>query len=164
MISDFTENKIVSEDRFGLQIKTWQNEGFKIVFSNGCFDILHAGHVDYLEKARHFGDKLVIGLNSDASVKRIKGKGRPVVSENARAKVLAALQFVDLVTLFEEDTPLRLIEKILPDILVKGNDYRISEIIGAGTVEKNGGKVETIPLLEGFSTSDVINEIINKNK
>ncbi len=164
MISDFTENKVVSEDRFKLQIKNWQKEGSKIVFSNGCFDILHAGHVDYLEKARHLGDKLVVGLNSDASVKSIKGKGRPLVSEVARAKVLAALQFVDLVTLFKEDTPHRLIEITLPDILVKGDDYSISEIVGADIVENNGGKVETIPLLKGYSTSALIDKIINKNK
>ncbi len=159
-----TINKIVPLNKFVLQVKNWQQEGLKVVFSNGCFDILHPGHVDYLERARKLGDKLVIGLNSDASVRRIKGDGRPIVAEEGRAKVLAALQFVDLITLFDEDTPLRLIENTIPDILVKGNDYSTSQIVGADIVINKGGKVETIRLVEGYSTTLLMNKIIKNKK
>lgn len=141
-------------------ISKWKHSG-KVVFTNGCFDILHAGHVDYLEKARNFGDKLVVGLNTDSSVKRLKGESRPVNPELARARVLAALEFVDAVVLFHEDTPLELIVSIRPDILVKGADYDIKNIVGADFVLNNGGRVETVPLTDGFSTSGII-EKINK--
>ncbi|MDH5475537.1 MAG: D-glycero-beta-D-manno-heptose 1-phosphate adenylyltransferase [Cyclobacteriaceae bacterium] len=154
-----TETKIYSQEELGNQVKIWKKEGLKVVFSNGCFDILHLGHIDYLEKARSRGDKLVIGLNDDASVKRIKGSDRPINNEFARARMLAAMTFIDGVTLFSEDTPLELIEKLLPSILIKGSDYLAENIVGANVVMKNGGSVETIDLVNGFSTTDIINKI-----
>jgi rfaE bifunctional protein nucleotidyltransferase chain/domain len=133
--------------------------GMKIVFTNGCFDIIHRGHVTYLQKARDLGDCLVVGLNSDASVKRIKGQDRPVNGEAARAAVLGALRCVDHVVLFEEDTPLNLIERIRPDILVKGGDWSVDEIVGADVVKASGGDVCTIAFEEGFSSSSIIEKI-----
>jgi rfaE bifunctional protein nucleotidyltransferase chain/domain len=142
-------------------VKHWKHQGYCVVFTNGCFDIVHIGHVDYLEKSRSLGDKLILGLNSDSSVRRIKGEKRPIVEENARARVMAALEFVDAVVFFDEDTPLRLIETIKPDILVKGDDYTLENIIGADFVIKNGGSVKTIPLVKGFSTSNIVEKIKN---
>ncbi|KXK25551.1 MAG: D-heptose-1-phosphate adenylyltransferase [Bacteroidetes bacterium OLB12] len=113
-----------------------------MVFTNGCFDLIHLGHVDYLEKARNLGDRLVLGLNSDSSVSRFKGPERPLQDENSRARVLAAMQFVDLVVLFDEDTPLALISELIPDILVKGSDYLTENIVGADVVKKAGGEVK----------------------
>jgi rfaE bifunctional protein nucleotidyltransferase chain/domain len=140
-------------------VNQWKLQGQTIVFTNGCFDIVHIGHVDYLEKAHNLGDKLILGLNTDHSIRRIKGEKRPIVEENARARVIAALAFVDAVVLFDEDTPLRLIQTIKPDILVKGDDYMVQNIVGADFVIENGGKVETIPLVKGFSTSNIIEKI-----
>ena len=134
-------------------------KGDKVVFTNGCFDILHLGHIDYLEKAKALGDQLVIGLNSDASVKQLKGETRPVNEEFARARMLAALGFVDAVCVFGEETPKELIEFILPDVLVKGGDYTVNTIVGADAVMKNGGKVLTIDLVEGFSTTNIIEKL-----
>lgn len=141
------------------KIRYWRFFDKRLVFTNGCFDILHAGHVDYLSRAADLGDVLILGLNTDDSVRRIKGAGRPVNPEEARARVLAALRFVDLVVLFDEDTPARLIEAIAPDVLVKGQDYRPEDIAGADAVKDRGGKVVTIPLLKGFSTSGLIDKI-----
>lgn len=154
-----TSDKILSFSEALIKIKSWKAHGEKTVFSNGCFDILHAGHVDYLEKARKKGDHLIVGLNTDNSVSRIKGKDRPIVDEISRSRILAALAFVDIVVLFNEDTPLALIELLNPDILVKGKDYDISNIVGADYVLQHGGKVETIELTEGLSTTNVINKI-----
>ncbi len=130
-----------------------------MVFSNGCFDILHLGHIDYLEKARELGDKLIIGLNNDSSVKDLKGEDRPINDETSRARMLAALSFVDAVVLFAEDTPYELIKKLLPDILVKGNDYLAENIVGADIVVANGGEVKTVALVPGYSTSSIIEKI-----
>jgi rfaE bifunctional protein nucleotidyltransferase chain/domain len=141
------------------RIAGWKAAGEKIVFTNGCFDILHLGHVDYLEKARQLADRLVLGLNTDASIRRLKGEARPVVPEHARARVMAALWFIDVVIPFEEDTPLRLIEAVKPDILVKGDDYAFENIIGADFVISTGGKVQTIPLVKGYSTTEIITKI-----
>lgn len=141
------------------RIAGWKAAGEKIVFTNGCFDILHLGHVDYLEKARGLADRLVLGLNTDASIQRLKGEARPVVPEYARARVMAALWFVDVVIPFEEDTPIRLIEAVKPDILVKGDDYTFENIIGADFVISAGGKVQTIPLVKGYSTTQIITKI-----
>lgn len=154
-----TKTKILALDHFCEQIKTWQKAGEKVVFTNGCFDIVHLGHVDYLEKAREKGDRLVVALNTDASVSRIKGPKRPIVNEYARARVMASLAFVDAVTFFDEETPLELISACLPDVLVKGDDYTVDTIVGAKEVMANGGKVETISLVEGFSTSNIIKKI-----
>ncbi|MEY5130820.1 MAG: hypothetical protein RL734_887 [Bacteroidota bacterium] len=140
-------------------IKSEQRKGKKIVFTNGCFDILHRGHVTYLNQARDLGDLLIVGINSDESVKRLKGQERPVNMLEDRAYVLSALKSVDYVIPFEEDTPLNLINLIMPDILVKGGDYTIDRIIGAQEVLANGGKVEIIPFVPGKSTSAIIDTI-----
>jgi D-glycero-beta-D-manno-heptose 1-phosphate adenylyltransferase len=154
-----TASKIIDWPAAAALVNNWQRNGQTIVFTNGCFDILHIGHVDYLEKARELGDKLVLGLNTDSSIRRIKGPERPIVAEMPRARVMAALAFVDAVVLFDEDTPLRLIQTIRPDILVKGDDYTVENIIGADFVIANGGSVQTISLVKGFSTSSIIEKI-----
>jgi rfaE bifunctional protein nucleotidyltransferase chain/domain len=128
----------------------------RIVFTNGCFDLLHRGHVYYLAKAREMGDLLVVGLNSDRSVSRMKGEGRPVNDQQARAEVLGALCMVDYIILFGEDTPLGLIKAVKPDLLVKGGDYRVQEIVGYQEVTSSGGQVVTIPILEGYSSSSIL--------
>ncbi len=151
--------KIKTLDESVLLLRQWQDEGLKVVFTNGCFDILHLGHIDYLEKAISLGDKLIIGLNSDESVRRLKGSDRPVNDWVARSRMLAALGFVDAVVPFEEDTPLELIKALLPDILVKGEDYKIENIVGADIVIQNGGRVETIALVKGYSTTTIINKL-----
>jgi len=141
------------------QVKEWRKSGERIVFTNGCFDLLHPGHVECLAKAKEYGDRLIVGVNSDDSVKRLKGVSRPILNEKDRCSMLAALESVDGVVLFGEDTPIKLIEAIIPDILVKGSDYKKSNIVGAEIVEKHGGKVELINLVAGFSTSDLIRRI-----
>lgn len=157
-----TANKIVSKEQAANLALHWRKEGHKVVFTNGCFDIIHLGHIDYLEKARRLGSKLIVGLNTDSSVSRLKGPTRPIVNEYSRARLLAALEFVDSVVLFDEETPLCLIEAIKPDILVKGNDYTIDKIVGADFVISNGGSVQTVDLVAGFSTSALIEKIRNQ--
>ncbi len=144
------------DDVFALR-DTLRSAGGRVVFTNGVFDILHAGHVTYLAEARALGDVLVLGLNTDASVRRLKGPERPINNENDRATVVAALRAVDHVVLFDDDTPIRVITALLPDVLVKGGDYTRDTIVGADEVEANGGRVVTIPLLEGRSTTNIIN-------
>jgi D-glycero-beta-D-manno-heptose 1-phosphate adenylyltransferase len=156
-----SEVKILDSHQALGQVQQWQQDGLRVVFTNGCFDILHLGHVDYLEKARQLGDRLVLGLNTDASVSRLKGPLRPVVSQYARARLMAALAFVDTVILFDEPTPLQLIEALKPDILVKGDDYSLQQIVGADFVIANGGEVQTIPLVAGYSTTRLIEKIKN---
>jgi D-glycero-beta-D-manno-heptose 1-phosphate adenylyltransferase len=156
-----TKDKILPLEQSLGKIKAWKEQGFMLVFTNGCFDILHLGHVDYLEKAKNTGDKLIVGLNTDASVRLLKGPDRPINDEMSRARLLAALSFVDLVILFNEETPLELIRAVEPDILVKGNDYEIKNIVGAKFVMENGGKVITLDLIEGVSTTRIINKIKN---
>jgi rfaE bifunctional protein nucleotidyltransferase chain/domain len=138
-----------------------KRQGKKIVFTNGCFDILHVGHVRYLTQARKMGDLLIVGLNTDRSVRMIKGDKRPIVTEKERAEVLAALEIVDYVVLFDEPDPLRLIAALKPDILVKGADWSKDEIVGREVVEKAGGKVARIPLVPGSSSTNVIEKILN---
>ena len=128
----------------------------RVVFTNGCFDVLHPGHVEHLAQAKALGDVLVVGLNSDASVRRLKGAGRPLVAEADRAAVLAALRSVDAVTLFDEDTPLELISTLLPDVLVKGGDYDLDGIVGREAVEEAGGEVRVLPFVEGYSTTGIL--------
>jgi rfaE bifunctional protein nucleotidyltransferase chain/domain len=152
-------NKISEISSLKTRVNQWQNEGKKVVFTNGVFDLLHIGHVTYLSKAAELGDKLIIGLNSDGSVKRIKGDDRPVNDQNSRAALLAALFFVDAVVVFEEDTPHNLITTLLPDILVKGADYEIENIVGAKEVLANGGEVKTITFVEGYSSTSIIQKI-----
>jgi rfaE bifunctional protein nucleotidyltransferase chain/domain len=143
-------------------VQSWQSEGKKVVFTNGVFDLLHIGHITYLAKAAELGDKLIIGLNADSSVRRIKGESRPVNDQNTRAAILAALFFVDAIVVFEEDTPLNLISTLLPDYLVKGADYSVENIIGAKEVIANGGEVKTINFVEGYSSTSIINKIRNQ--
>lgn len=137
----------------------WRAQGRKVVFTNGCFDLLHLGHVDYLEQARHLGGALVVGLNTDESVSRLK-PGRPIQDETARARILASLAFVDAVVLFGEPTPLVLIDLVQPNVLVKGNDYAIDGIVGHELVLNRGGQVLTVPLVPGYSTSRIVERIL----
>ena len=136
-----------------------KSEGKKIVFTNGCFDLLHVGHIKYLSQAKDLGDILIIGLNSDKSVKKLKGNNRPINSFEDRAKLLAALKSVDLVIMFEEQTPENLIKEIIPDVLVKGGDYNIEEIVGYQTVIDNGGQVKTLSFYDGYSSTNYIDKI-----
>ena len=154
------KNKIYFEWKtFRSPFSVFRSQGLKVVFTNGCFDILHRGHVEYLSKASDMGDVLVVGLNTDASVKRLKGESRPINDEQARALVLASLGFVDAVVLFDEDTPYELIKAIRPDVLVKGADYKPEEIVGYDIVTSYGGTVATVPLVEGYSTTRLIHPI-----
>lgn len=147
--------KVLSIDQLlGLKSSTG-----KIVFTNGCFDIIHLGHIEYLAAAKKMGDHLIVGLNSDDSVKRLKGNHRPIKNQETRARILAAFECVDYVIIFEEDTPINLIKTIDPDVLVKGGDYQIENIVGYEYVTKNGGKVVTLPFLEGHSTTEIIHKI-----
>lgn len=150
------KSKIVDFSKIKDLVSIWKTEGNSIVFTNGCFDVLHYGHVSYLAEASDLGDKMIIGLNSDASVRRLKGETRPINGQHERAVLLAALQFVDAVVIFDEDTPEKLIKTIEPDFLVKGGDYTIDTIVGANFVMSYGGKVITIPLVENFSSSSII--------
>jgi len=143
------------------EVKKLQQQGKKIVFTNGCFDILHAGHVDIFQQARELGDALVVAINSDSSIKKIKGEKRPVVPQEQRMQVVAALESVDFVVVFSEEDPLKVIKEIQPDILVKGGDWEVETIIGREIVEKKGGKVCSIPLMEGISTTNII-EVVKK--
>ena len=144
------------------KVTAWKNEGKKVVFTNGVFDLLHIGHITYLSKAAELGDKLIIGLNADSSVKRIKGDSRPINAQDSRAALLASFFFVDAVVVFEEDTPLNLITALMPDILIKGADYTIDNIVGAKAVLANGGEVETITFVEGYSSTSIIQKIRGK--
>jgi rfaE bifunctional protein nucleotidyltransferase chain/domain len=143
------------------KIDTWRAKGHKIVFTNGCFDLLHPGHVQYLKDAAALGDKLVVGLNSDSSVARLKGENRPINDMLFRKYMLAALKPVDLVIVFEEDTPRLLIESIKPDLLVKGGDYTIDGVVGADLVAAYGGEVRILSFLEGYSSTSIIHKIIS---
>ena len=154
-----TADKILTPDQVPATIAAWRSAGRRIVFTNGCFDLLHLGHVDYLEKARALGDALVVGLNTDASVGALK-PGRPVQDEYARARILASLAFVDAVVLFGEPTPAALIALVQPDVLVKGDDYAPETIVGYDTVTARGGQVLTVPLVPGYSTSQLIARVL----
>lgn len=145
-------------------IAVWKFKENKIVFTNGCFDLIHRGHIEYLAKASALGDVLVVGLNTDASVRSIKGRSRPLQDEYSRALILAAMRFVDFVVLFDEDTPENLIRKIQPDVLIKGGDYKPSEIVGYDIVTAKGGKVLTIELVENYSTTKLIKKIRKSSK
>jgi rfaE bifunctional protein nucleotidyltransferase chain/domain len=154
----WSKDKIMTREALLPVVADWKAQEQRVVFTNGCFDLLHLGHVDYLEKARHLGDRLIVGLNTDASVSCLK-PGRPLQDEVSRARVLASLLFVDAVVLFDEQTPLNLIEAILPNILVKGDDYAISGIVGHEVVLQNGGQVLTVPLVAGYSTTRIVERI-----
>ncbi len=151
--------KVVDPGELTRMVRRWHLLSKTVVFTNGCFDILHQGHLEVLSRAAELGDVLVIGVNSDASVQRLKGPERPVNDEHFRSLMLASLSIVDAVCVFTEDTPLELISMVLPDVLVKGGDYQPEQIVGADVVRENGGRVVTIPLVEGYSTSNIIRKI-----
>ncbi len=152
-------NKVHTWDSLSEQVKKWHEAGEKIVFSNGCFDLIHRGHIDYLAKAADMGTKLVLGLNTDASVSKLKGPHRPIQDEQSRQFILSALAFVDAVTLFDEETPYELIKLVQPDVLVKGSDYKPENIVGYDVVMAKGGEVKTIDYIDGYSTSGIEKKI-----
>lgn len=152
-------SKIKTASELKSALKKLKTERKTIVFTNGCFDILHAGHVSYLERAKSLGDILVVGLNSDSSVKRLKGKMRPIINQKNRAMVLSALECVDFVVIFSSLTPLNLIKLINPDILVKGGDWKVNDIVGGDFVQRSGGSVKSLPYIKGLSTKSIIEKI-----
>jgi D-beta-D-heptose 7-phosphate kinase/D-beta-D-heptose 1-phosphate adenosyltransferase len=156
-------NKITSLHSSAIQVQAWKANGERIVFTNGCFDLLHPGHVHLLSHAKELGDRLVVGLNSDASVRRLKGPSRPILNERDRASLVSSLDCVDLVILFQEDTPELLIETLRPNILVKGADYGLEEVVGRATVESYGGEVHLVPLLQGYSTTAIATRVALAN-
>jgi D-glycero-beta-D-manno-heptose 1-phosphate adenylyltransferase len=153
------QKKIFRADALANKVESWKKQAETLVFTNGCFDILHAGHVDYLFKAASLGDRLIIGLNSDQSVKRLKGSKRPLQNENNRQLLLAALSAVSAVVIFDEDTPYQLIKKLQPHILVKGGDYQVKDIVGGELVMQSGGSVAIIPFVKGQSSSGLISKL-----
>jgi D-beta-D-heptose 7-phosphate kinase/D-beta-D-heptose 1-phosphate adenosyltransferase len=150
---------VLTQSTLARRVRALQRAGKRVVFTNGCYDLLHIGHVTLLEKARHLGDALIVALNSDLSLKGLKGSGRPVMRQEHRSRVMAALECVDFVTIFDEDTPLQLIQRLRPDILVKGADWKASQIVGADVVKAGGGRVVRLPLVVGYSTSALIERI-----
>lgn len=152
----------LSLDRLRIERERLRQSGRKVVFTNGCFDLLHPGHVRYLQQARALGDALIVALNSDRSVRELKGDKRPILNEAERAEVMAALACVDFVTVFDEPTPREIISALLPDVLVKGGDWSIDTIIGREEVEAAGGKVMSLPFVDGSSTTDVIERIVQR--
>lgn len=159
MILDHIKSKIHTWDSLQIKVKQWQSEGKKVVFTNGCFDLLHYGHIHYLAEAKDLGNKLIVAMNSAASVKRLKGEHRPINDEITRQYLLASLEFIDAVTSFEEDTPLDLIKTLLPDILVKGGDWQPHQIVGSDIVLSHGGQVLSLPYIEGYSTTNLESKI-----
>ena len=149
------------EDLVNDVVVDWKQAGKEIVFTNGCFDIIHRGHIEVLAQTADLGNKLIIGLNSDSSIQKLKGKNRPIIEEQSRAILLASLEFVDAVVIFSEDTPLKLISALLPDVLAKGGDYEIETIVGHEIVQQNGGKVKLVPFVDGFSSTTIIEKIKN---
>lgn len=160
---DIIEEKIFNQEVLKARLNVWRLLEKKIVFTNGCFDLVHLGHVDYLAKAADLGDKLIVGLNSDKSTSRIKGPNRPITDERSRAFILASMSFVDAVVLFDEETPINLISLVKPDILVKGADYKIDQIVGSDIVIQNGGSVKTLDYLPGYSTTLIEEKIRSLN-
>ncbi|PKP31043.1 MAG: D-glycero-beta-D-manno-heptose 1-phosphate adenylyltransferase [Bacteroidetes bacterium HGW-Bacteroidetes-17] len=157
--TEIIQNKIYSVEALKSQLNIWRFKDKKIVFTNGCFDLLHLGHIDYLSKAADFGDIMIIGLNSDKSVTNIKGSNRPITDEKSRSAILASLFFVDAIILFDEATPRNLIEIIQPDVLIKGSDYTAENIIGYDIVKDKGGQIITLDFLPGYSTTIIENKI-----
>jgi len=151
--------KILNNIQLSEQTKEWKTAGKKIVFTNGCFDILHKGHLEILSTSASFGDILVVGINTDNSVKRLKGSSRPINDEGFRSLMLASIQYIDAVLLFDEETPLNLITILMPDVLVKGGDYTVEQIVGADVVLKNGGEVKIVPIVKGYSTTKIVESI-----
>ena len=152
-------SKIFSLDDLKNQVNAWKQAGEEVIFTNGCFDIIHRGHIEVLAQTADLGDRLIIGLNSDSSIQKLKGEDRPIIEEQARAILLASLSFVDAVILFPEETPINLISTLLPDVLAKGGDYEIDTIVGHEIIQQNGGEVILIPFLDGFSSTTIIDKI-----
>jgi rfaE bifunctional protein nucleotidyltransferase chain/domain len=153
------QSKILGQTELLRKVNQWRLMGRRIVFTNGCFDLLHRGHLTYLLQAAEAGNRLIIGLNDDASVQRLKGPSRPILDQETRSLALASLTFVDAVTLFSDDTPLDLIEAVQPDVLVKGGDYSADTVVGSAEVVARGGQVTIIPFIEGYSTTSIIEKI-----
>ena len=153
------KSKIYSLSDLKIQSDKWKENGEKIVFTNGCFDLVHRGHIEVLANTADLGDKLIIGLNSDSSIKELKGENRPIMDEISRAILLASLQFVDAIVFFSEETPYKLIETLIPDVLAKGGDYKVTEIAGNGVVLENGGEVILFPFIGGFSSTNIVEKI-----
>ena len=154
-------SKIYSIEKLNYKVNQWKSDKQKIVFTNGCFDIVHRGHIEVLAQTADLGDKLIIGLNSDSSIQKIKGKNRPIINEECRAILLAALSFVDAIILFKQENPLKLISKLKPHVLAKGGDYNVKDIVGHEIVQDNGGEVILVPFVSGFSSTTIINKIKN---
>ncbi len=152
-------SKLIRRNEIAGLAEKWRNNGDRIVFTNGCFDLIHRGHIEYLSRAADLGQRMIVGLNTDASVSRLKGENRPVVDQESRAVLMAAFEFVDAVVYFDEDTPYELIKEVQPDVLVKGSDYNVEDIVGYDIVIGRGGSVETINLVEGISTTVLIERI-----
>ena len=152
-------SKIFSLDDLKNQVNSWKQAGEEIVFTNGCFDIIHRGHIEVLAQTADLGERLIVGLNSDSSTRKLKGKDRPIIDEQARAVLLATLTFVDAVVLFSEETPINLISILLPDVLAKGGDYEIETIVGHEIIQNNGGKVILVPFVDGFSSTTILDKI-----
>ena len=157
-------DKVQNLEESKITVQEWQKENQKVVFTNGCFDLLHLGHIDYLSKAKDLGTKLIVGVNSSESVSKLKGPSRPINSTESRATMLAAFEFIDLVIVFNEETPLNLISNLVPNILVKGGDYSFETIVGAKNVIKYGGAVKIIPFLKGYSTTNIVTKIQSFSK
>ncbi|MEX0966970.1 MAG: D-glycero-beta-D-manno-heptose 1-phosphate adenylyltransferase [Bacteroidia bacterium] len=160
----FLKDKIVGLGALQYLVSQWKEEGLRVVFTNGCFDLLHRGHIDYLSKAAALGDKFIIGLNSDESVSALKGEHRPLQDEVSRAIIMSALAFTDAVCIFNEDTPAKMIRAITPHVMVKGGDYQVREIAGGSHIMKSGGSVVILPFLPGYSTSAIEQKIIKSNQ
>lgn len=156
---ELIQAKILDRKQLENQLAVWRFKDKKIVFTNGCFDLLHLGHIDYLSKAKDQGDVLIVGVNTDSSVQRLKGSGRPITDETSRSMIMASLQIVSAVVLFDEDTPYDLIRQVQPDVLVKGSDYEPEDIVGYDVVKAKGGEIITIDFLEGYSTTGIMNKI-----
>lgn len=160
---DKLTNKICSLKMLKKKVVKWKQEGKKIVFTNGCFDLVHRGHIEVLAKTADLGDKLIIGINTDKSIRELKGKNRPIIDEESRLILLSALAFVDAIILFNDPTPISLISVLQPDILAKGGDYKIEDIVGSNIVIENGGQVTLVPLTIGFSTTNILDKISKEN-
>ena len=156
---EILNSKILDKERLLVKLTDWKEENKKIVFTNGCFDLIHLGHIEVIARSADLGDILIIGVNTDNSIKRLKGKNRPIVEEISRAKQLAALEFVDAVVFFDEDTPIDLIKVINPNVITKGGDYNTDQVIGNDIVTQNDGEVVIIPLTRGYSTTSILEKI-----
>ena len=156
---EILNSKILDKERLLIKLTDWKKENKKIVFTNGCFDLIHLGHIEVIARSADLGDILIIGVNTDNSIKRLKGSNRPIVEEISRAKQLAALEFVDAVVFFDQDTPIDLIKMINPNVITKGGDYNIDQVIGSDTVTHNNGEVVIIPLTQGYSTTSILEKI-----